>query len=179
MLFSDEVRPAYVPNELITTYRELVRLHTNLTDETTRYRNEIHALLVVLFPEFTQLFADPARQTALALLKRYPSARAITAAGVEQLTSFFQELAPHRYGQRFAQRLVEVASNSAASGVAHPVRARSLTILCDQLSHTLENLTQLEQEIATLVASDKAVTELSRVEEFGFCGSSEHPGGAR
>jgi len=168
MLFSDEVRPAYVPNELITTYRELVRLQTNLTDEATRYRNEIHALLVVLFPEFSQLFADPSRQTALALLKRYPSACAIAEAGVEQLRNFFQELAPHRYGQRFAQRLVELASNSVASGVANPVRARSLAILCNQLSHTQENLGQLEKEITALVANDKAMTGLNSVEEFGL-----------
>ena len=63
-LLSDDVRPAYVPNELTATYRELVRLHSNLSDEAARYKNEIQDLLVVLFPEFTQRFSRtrPARR---------------------------------------------------------------------------------------------------------------------
>ena len=60
-LLSGEARPGYVPTELIAIYRELVRLHTQLSDEVARYKNEIQALLVVLFPEFSQVFADPCR----------------------------------------------------------------------------------------------------------------------
>ena len=33
-------------------------------DDVVRYKNEIHALLVVLFSEFTQVFVDPTRPTA-------------------------------------------------------------------------------------------------------------------
>src|SRR6266513_545165 len=47
VLLSGEARPGYVPGELITAYRELVRLHTQLTDEVQRYRNAIHAELSV------------------------------------------------------------------------------------------------------------------------------------
>lgn len=68
-----EARRGYVPTELIAPYRELVRLHSQLSDEVARYKNEIHARLLVLFPEFSQVFADPTRPTALALLKQYRS----------------------------------------------------------------------------------------------------------
>jgi len=94
VLLSGEARVGYVPDELIATYRELERLHTQLADDSARYQNEIQALLVVLFPEFGQVFADPCRPTALALLKRYPGAQAIAAAGVEALTTTLRELAP-------------------------------------------------------------------------------------
>ena len=50
--------------EQVATYRELMRLQKQLSDDVVRYKNEIHALLVVLFPEFTQVFADPTRPTA-------------------------------------------------------------------------------------------------------------------
>jgi transposase len=73
VLLSAEARPGYVPSELVASYRELVRLHTQLSDEVARYKNEIHALLQVLFPEFSQVFADPCRPTALAVLERYRS----------------------------------------------------------------------------------------------------------
>lgn len=69
-LLSGEARFGYVPSEEVTTYREMVRLHQQLTEEVTRYKNELHALLVVLFPEFSQVFADPSRPTALRVRNR-------------------------------------------------------------------------------------------------------------
>jgi transposase len=68
VLLSGEARAGYVPTEIVATYRELVRLQAQLSDEAARYKNEIHALLVALFPEFTQVFVDPSRPTALARL---------------------------------------------------------------------------------------------------------------
>jgi len=40
-----------------------------LSDEAAAYQNESQALVIVLFPEFTQVFADPCLPTALAVLK--------------------------------------------------------------------------------------------------------------
>ena len=45
-----EARRGYIPGEQIATYRELVRLHTQLSDEAAAYQNEIQALVVVLTP---------------------------------------------------------------------------------------------------------------------------------
>ena len=66
LLLSGEARAGYVPDELIATYRELERLHSQLADDSARYQNEIQALVVVLFPEVVQVFADPCLPTALA-----------------------------------------------------------------------------------------------------------------
>ena len=71
VLLSGEARAGYVPSEQVTTYRELVRLHMQLSDEAAAYQNEIQALVVVLFPEFTQVFADPCLPTALGVLKAF------------------------------------------------------------------------------------------------------------
>src|SRR5260370_31268261 len=92
VLLSGEARRGYVPTELIATYRELVRLHSQLSDEAARYKNEIHALLSVLFPEFVQIFTDPCPPTALGLLKRYPGAQAFVAAGVVAIAGTLQAL---------------------------------------------------------------------------------------
>src|SRR2546428_12159151 len=107
-LRSCEARFGYVPSEQVAIYRELMRLQHQLSDDVVRYKNEIHALLVVLFPEFTQVFADPTRPTALALLKRYPSAQAVAQTEVATLSRVLHELAPKRYGRRTAQKLVDV-----------------------------------------------------------------------
>jgi len=167
LLLSGEARRGYVPDELIATYREVERLHSQLTDDSARYQNEIQALLVVLFPEFVQVFADPCRPTALGVLKRYPSAQAIVAAGVEALTTTLRELAPRHYGRPTAQELVRLASQSAASGLATPARALSLRVLCDQLEHTLANLAQVAQELDQLLDRDQGASGLKSTPEFG------------
>ena len=81
--------------EPVATYRELVRLQQQLSDDVVRYQHEIHALLAVLFPEFTTGFADPTRATALALLQRSPSAPAVAQTDVVTLSQVLHQVAPH------------------------------------------------------------------------------------
>src|SRR5438045_4182848 len=71
-LLSGEARMGSVPDEQVATYRELVRLHTQLADTAASYQNEIQALIVVLFPEFTQVKASPCLPTALSVRNRLP-----------------------------------------------------------------------------------------------------------
>jgi transposase len=123
-------------------------------DDVARYKNEIHALLVVVFPEFTQVFADPSRPTALALLKLYPNAQAVAAAGVETLAHQLHALSPRHYGRATAEQLVSLAQQSMSSGLAIAARSTSLRILCDQLEHTLANLASLEKEMEQLIIED-------------------------
>ena len=167
LLLSGEARRGYVPDELIATYREVARLHSQLADDSARYQNQIQALLVVLFPEFVQVTARPCRPTALALLKRYPSAQAIVEALVEALTATLRALAPRHYGRPTAQALVRLASQSAASGLATGARSLSLHVLCDQLEHTLANLAQVEHELDQLLDRDQGASNLKSTPEFG------------
>jgi transposase len=166
-LLSGEARFGYVPSEQVATYRELLRVHQQLSDDIVRYKNEIHASLVVQFPEFTQVFADPTRPAALAVLKRYPSAQAIVQTSVETLSAFLHELAPRHYGRPTAQILRHLAQTSINSGVAVAARASSLRILCDQLEHTQHNLEELQREIDQFLEQDPKATGMLSVPEFG------------
>jgi transposase len=166
VLLSGEARAGYVPSERIATYRELVRLHTRLSDETAAYQNEIQALVVVLFPEFTQVFADPCLPTALAVLKAFPSAQAVVEAGVESIAVLLHQMPAH-FGRPTAQKLVAFASKSGSSGRAVAGRSMSLRILCDQLEHTQANLARLEAEMEQLLTNDPGVKGLQQVPEFG------------
>src|SRR5260370_20925230 len=144
-----------------------MRLQQQLSDDVVRYKNEIHALLVVLFPEFTQVFADPTRATGVAVLKRYPRAQAIGQTEVETLGKFLRELAPRHYGRPTAHALVGLAKASISSGVAVAARSSSLRILCDQLEHTQKNLEQLQREIDQLLNQDPKAKSMLGVPEFG------------
>jgi transposase len=87
-----EERVGYIPGEQIATYREMVRLRAQLSKEVARYQNQIHALVVVLFPEFTQVITDPCGSAALAVLKVYPSAQAVAQAGVKVVTQLLKSV---------------------------------------------------------------------------------------
>jgi transposase len=167
VLLSGEARVGYVPSEQVVTYRELVRLHIRLSDEAAAYQNEIQALVTVLFPEFTQVFVDPCGQTALTVLKAFPSAQALTEAGVESLFQLLRAQKPAHYGRPTAQKLVALARASVSSGRAVAGRSVSLRILCDQLEHTQANLAHLEAEIEQLLTTDPGVKGLQQVPGFG------------
>jgi len=167
-LLSGEARMGYVPGEQVATYRELVRLHTQLSDTAAGYQNEIQALIVVLFPEFTQVFADPCLPTALSVLKAFPSAQALVEAGVEPLFQLLRAQPAAHYGRPTAKKLVALANQSVSSGRARAGRSTSLRILCDQLEHTQANLARLTAEIEQLLNTDPGVKGLQQVPEFGL-----------
>ncbi len=166
VLLSGEARAGYVPSEQVTTYREVVRLHTQLSDEAAAYQNEIQALVVVLFPEFTQVTARPCLPTAHAVLKAFPSAQAVAEAGVEPIAVLLHQMPAH-FGRPTAQKLVAFARKSGSSGRAVSGRSKSLQILCDQLEHTQAKLARLEAEMEQLLTSDPGVKGLQQMPEFG------------
>jgi transposase len=86
------------------------------------------------------------------------------AAGVDAVAACLQHLGTRRYGRATAQRLVALAAQSAASGVARPARER---ILVDQLGQTQAHLGELEAALAELVRQDSGATSLASVPEFG------------
>jgi transposase len=151
----------------VATYRELVRLHTQLSDTAAGYQNEIQALIIVLFPEFTQVFADTCLTTALAVLKAFPSAQALLEAGIEALFQVLRAQPGAHYGRPTAKKLVALANQSVSSGRAIAGRSTSLRILCDQLEHTQANLARLSPEIEHLLNTDPGVKGLRQVPEFG------------
>jgi transposase len=166
-LLSDEVRPVYVASATVVAYRELVRLRQNLSDEAARHKLEIQSALQVGFPEYREVFADPTRPSALALLKVYPSAAAFVEAGIAAVQRTVEAVAGERYGGATARTLVRWAEHSAASGVARAAREAALRILCTQLEQTQANLAAVERELDGLVAQDTAASNLSSVPEFG------------
>jgi transposase len=167
LLASGEARPAYVPDDHIASLRELVRLQTNLTEQIARHKNELHALLVVLFPEFVQVFSDPGGKTALGLLLAYPCAQAMAAAGVEGLTEKLKSLAPRNYGRASAVKLHELARTSVASERGLEGRSFSLVILCQLLVSLNNHLATIEEQLAQWLAVDEAAQRLEAVPDFG------------
>jgi transposase len=169
VLLSGEAWIGYVPKERVAIYQELVRLHNQLSDETAKYQNEIHALVGILFPEFTQVFADPCSPSALRVLRAYPSASEIAAAGEEAIVQVLGTPTQPTtdYGRPAAKKLVKLARRTASSGRSFAGRSVSLRILCDQLEHTKANLARLQAEMEQLPTDDPQVEGLKQIPAFG------------
>lgn len=167
VVLSGDARPVYVPSEQVASYRELVRLQSNLVAEAARYKTEIRGLVELLFPEFGQVFANPATTTAAGLLSSFPSAAAFVAAGGDKVSARLKELAGQRYGRQVASQLVSLAEQSVSSGVARKAREHSLGILLEQLAGVQKHLVALAQEIKQLLDSDPGADNLESVPEFG------------
>jgi transposase len=100
-------------------------------------------------------------------LQVYPSAQAFADAGIERVTASLKELGRGRYGRTTAQRLVELAAQSAATGVARRAREQSLGILLNLLGAMQAHLVTLEAEMAGLVRQDAQAAALCSVPDFG------------
>src|SRR6476469_1203494 len=129
---------------LLQNYRELIQMQTNLSETVARFKNELHLLLVNLFLEFNQVFADPSCKTALGFLLEFPSAQAMTAASAETITVRLKQPAPRNFGQPTALKLHQLATTSVGSGVALTARSLSLRLLCKQLLAISEELAELD-----------------------------------
>ncbi len=123
--------------------------------------------MVVLFPEFTQVFADPCLPTALAVLKAYPSARAMAQGKEAALYGLLHAQKHAHYGHPTARKLLSLASASVSSGQAEAGRSVSLRMVCEQLEQTHQHLDWLQAELERLLANDPAVKGVQQNPEFG------------
>jgi len=170
-LLSGEERVGYIPSEQISTYRELVRLHTqSLVRKLPAIRTRSTPWWWCSYPEFTQVFADPCLPSALAVLKAYPHAQAVAKAGVEAVYQVLRGVPSAHFGRPTAKKLVLAAQSSSTSSRVLSGRASSLCILCDQLEQLISTdpRTKGLRQIPELGPKSVAVlrAELGEVDRF-------------
>jgi transposase len=158
VLVSGEARAGDVLAWHIASYRELVRLHTHLSDESAGYQNEIQAPsgrpLSRVHPGLRRcLLAERlSRAQNLSQCSGYRDRR--SGGGLPGVANPGPSA---RMARPTAKKLVEVARRTASSGRALSARSASLRVLCDQLEQTQANLARLQAEIAHLIAHDPGV----------------------
>jgi len=105
VLRSCEERAGYLPDEQIATYREVVRLHAQLSEEVARYQNQIQALVVVLFasrlPRSLPIPACPLRWRCGTA---YPHAQLMAQAGVEAVYQVLRAVPATHFGRPTAEK---------------------------------------------------------------------------
>jgi transposase len=115
---AQRVHRLVTPNSTAVQLRGLVQHRMELKRETTRRKNKLIAIVDELFPELTQIYADPNKPNALALRLAFPTPQAIATASLDALYATrthgrpgrkafgtLQELARHTIGTKNPDRL--------------------------------------------------------------------------
>lgn len=132
--------------------RAMYGAYRRLTKEQTRMINLLRGLLDGLFPEFCQVFKDPSRQTALAVLTTCPVPADIAALKVEE---FIKVVRSAYNGQRLALDKLQAVHELASSSVGVEAGAQGVTeevkLLVDRLRLLIAQIEQMQRRLREFI----------------------------
>lgn len=157
--------PNAPPDPVLENIRELVRLQQRLGQDFADRTRQVHRLLFLVFPEFTEVVRTVSSQLATAILSRYPSAEALRGADQDQLARL-------RYSSRgivgaaTAASLIAQANTSIArhhsSAYASAVRA-----FCADLDSLRQSLKIVNAEVEKAMQGHVLALLLVSIEGLG------------
>lgn len=150
--FGQEKRPAPVPVTDAATREltELVRLRTRLLQDAQDRLKQLHRVVDLTFPEFTQHVRTLDSALATALLSRYPTARALAQVAPGKLAGVVYD-GRHTVGRALAQALVAAAKTTVGAHQGD-VYAREVRYACEDLTTLRARLGELTDELTTRIA---------------------------
>lgn len=156
--------PMPPPDPVLDNLRALLHLQQRLGQDFADRLRQLHRLLILVFPEFTQVVRTLESQRATMLLSHYPSAKAFRQAEPHQIAS----LCAGRYniGASIAAALIAAAHTSVAQyhGAAYDDAVRTFCTDLDMLRQRLRNL---DVEIRKSVQDHPLASVLLSIEGLG------------
>jgi len=129
------------------------------------------AVLDQLFPEYASFFSDIFGTTSLAVLMRYPSAKALSRAHIDSLTGLIEKSSRGKLGGELAHALRASAKSSFATNAAIAAQTLELKQLLSQIEFARKQLAEIDREMKVLL--DKAQTLITTIPGIGVvCGAT-------
>lgn len=129
----------------IRELKSLTRARFSLVQNRSALKNKVKRLITLLFPELLGEFSDIFGASALALLKRYPSAVKLAACHTDTLAALLRKSSRGRFGKAKAEHLKLLAKNSI--GNHSNARVLELNMLLEQIDLLSRQIRTLEREI--------------------------------
>ena len=153
LLRSGRYLSSIVPEEKIESLKELTKMYFKLSGEKKSLKNQICALLAVVFPEYGKTFlANVLSIAARQILKKYPTARDIATCSVKKIEKIVRSIKGNNVSRDEIKLLIETAKDSIYSGFAHQTKCLSMKILIEQLELTLSSLAKVKQAIDDILS---------------------------
>lgn len=146
------VRRTVAPTKAATQLKGLIQHRYELSHHSTRLKNKLTAIYDEFFPEFTQVFHDPNRPTALGYREQFPTPSALATASLSALRSLRTRSFP---SDSQLLKLQQLARETI--GTKDVDRQQGLlleqTLLLKELRLVQEHLALLQTEISALVTT--------------------------
>jgi transposase len=112
---SEDLQPDQVVSYHIVELKSLSRARFLTVKDRSSLKNKVKRLVTVLFPELLDLFTDLFGASGMALMTRYPSAKALAACNLDTLTELLKTASRGRFGRERAEALRKLAKESIGS----------------------------------------------------------------
>lgn len=128
------------PNETLSNIRDYCRQRTDIMNSHTAYVNRLTSLLDQAFPGYAKIFNRVACKSSLAVLKTYPSPKAILAAEPEQLAQTISKGSRRGVHTAYVTNKVEALLQAAAAADQINLKRESYSVLIVTVAEILEGL---------------------------------------
>lgn len=165
--FAQQKRPAATKlvDEGVLEIRELVRHRDRLVQELGDHVRQLHRIVDLGFPEFTRHVKDLSSNQAIAILSRYPTARAFDEVSAGELTNLRYD-GRHAVGRKLAEELIAAAKRSVGAhhGPAYRMQAEHA---CEDIATLKRRIGRLEHDIKTSLDKHEVGKLLTTIDGIG------------
>ena len=109
---SEDLQPDQHLSYHIVELKSLSRARFLTVKDRSSLKNKVKRLVTILFPELLDVFTDLFGASGMALMKRYPSAKALAVCNLDTLTELLKTASRGRFGREKAEALRELAKKS-------------------------------------------------------------------
>lgn len=163
---SAEIRRLIPPTEAATQLRTLVQRRAELTSDITARKNKLTAICDELFPEMTQVFADPNRIAALNIREKYPTPVDVMSASINELLLCRARTRPSRQALLLLQQLAKTTI-----GTTSQARIFGLSLEQKQLIAELRllqaHIEAIEVEIEKIITASREGKIIASIPPIG------------
>ena len=150
-----DVKVSMMPEPQILVLRMMTREYYAVSDMLTVMKNRLCTDLYLLFPGFLNVFSGPFGKTALAVLKSYPSPRAIRDADTDVLTLLISKAS--RKSSEWASNKVTLLRDCAQLASSMPsefsLLDTKIKFHIDGIEHMQASLNGIEAQVHTIIES--------------------------
>lgn len=136
--------------------KEAARFWGGLVKEQGQVRQKLLRLVEIGFPELKECFEDPLCETAMAVLREAPTARAAVRKGLSTLADATRPGGKRRLGENRARRLHELAKDTIAPPELEAQMAFEVGLLIQQFDLLGKQIEIAEQRVSEVLDSELA-----------------------
>lgn len=133
----------------ISELKSLTRARFSVVGACSKAKTQLKALLVQVFPEFHTAFSDVFGLAAIAILRKYPTAKKLSAAKKTAVAKILSEASRHRLGEEKAAMLIDLAKNSV--GCHSETKALEMQYYLDQIELNTAYIRRYEAAIREIM----------------------------